>query len=100
MENGNLEAYLRDMVAGRHCSQNRSESGEGCLNNSLSRGFARVKALAMATLTVVARSKKKEKVDGSNESQMILLGYYMKFGPRNQESCINLGINGCDTVGR
>ena len=36
----------------------------------------------MAALAVEARSKKKGKVDGSNESEMMLLGYYIKFGPR------------------
>jgi hypothetical protein len=36
----------------------------------------------MAALVVKARSKKKGKVNGSNESEMILLGYYIKFGPR------------------
>jgi len=35
METRNLKAYLRNMVAGRHCSQDGSESKEGYLNNSL-----------------------------------------------------------------
>ena len=34
----------------------------------------------MVALVVEARSKKKGKVDGPNESEMILLGYYIKFG--------------------
>ena len=33
-------------------------------------------------MAALARSKKKGKVDGPNESEMILLGYYIKFGPR------------------
>ena len=36
----------------------------------------------MVALVVEAHSKKKGKVDGPNESEMILLGYYIKFGPR------------------
>ena len=36
----------------------------------------------MAALVVEARLKKKGKVDGPNESEMILLEYYIKFGPR------------------
>ena len=35
LENGNLKAYLSDVVAGRHYSQNRFESEEGYLNDSL-----------------------------------------------------------------
>ena len=33
-------------------------------------------------LVVEARSEKKGKVDGPNESEMILLGYYIKFRQR------------------
>ena len=36
----------------------------------------------MVALVVEDRSKKKGKVDGPNESEMVLLGYYIKFGPR------------------
>ena len=36
----------------------------------------------MAALVVEARSKKKGKVDGPNESEIILLGHYIKFGLR------------------
>ena len=61
---------------------------------------ARVGVLVVAALVVEARSKKKGKVDGPNESKMILLGYYIKFGPRNQEQRIYFGINGCDIVSR
>ena len=59
-----------------------------------------VKALAMATLVVEACSRKKGKENRLNELVMILLGYYIKFGPRNQESRIYFGINDCDTVSR
>jgi len=51
--------------------------------NSSSRGkTARVGALVMAALVVKVRSKKKGKANGSSESEMILLGYYIKFGLR------------------
>ena len=33
-------------------------------------------------MVALALSKKKGKVDGPNESEMILLGHYIKFGPR------------------
>ena len=42
---------------------------------------ARVGALVAAALVVEARSKKKGKINGPNESEMILLGYYIKFRP-------------------
>ena len=52
------------------------------MTSSSSRGkTARVGALVAVALVVEARSKK-GKVDGPNESEMILLGYYIKFGPR------------------
>ena len=35
LEDRNLEAYLGDVVAGRHCSQDGNESEGGYLNNSL-----------------------------------------------------------------
>ena len=35
LEGKNLEAYLRDVVDGRHCSQNRFESGEDRLDDGL-----------------------------------------------------------------
>ena len=51
--------------------------------SSSSRGkIASVGALVATALVVEARSKKKEKVDGPNESEMTLLGYYIKFRPR------------------
>ena len=53
------------------------------MTSSSSRGkTARVGALVAAALVVEARSKKKGKVNGPNESEMILLGYYIKYGPR------------------
>ena len=36
----------------------------------------------MAVLAVKVCLRKKGKVNGPNESEMILLGYYIKFGPR------------------
>ena len=43
----------------------------------------------MAALVVEARSNKKGKVNGPDESEMILLGYYVKFGPRiSRVTCI------------
>ena len=33
-------------------------------------------------LVAEARSKKKGEEDGPNESEMILMGYYIKLGPR------------------
>ena len=79
--------YLRDVVTGRHFSWNRSESKKRLhrndLTNSSSRGkTARVGPLVVADLVVEARSKKKGKVNRPNELEMILLGYYIKFGPR------------------
>ena len=56
--------------------------------------------MAIAALVVEACSRKKGKVNRLNELEMILLGYYIKFGPRNQEFCVYFGINGCDTVSR
>ena len=61
---------------------------------------ARVKALAMASLVVEACSRKKRKANGPSKLEKILLRYYTKFGPRNQESRVYLGMNGCDTVSR
>ena len=50
--------------------------------SSSSRGkTARVRALVAAALVVEARSKK-GKANGPSESEMILLRYYIKFGPR------------------
>ena len=54
----------------------------------------------IAALVVEACSRKKGKVNGPGELEIILLGYYIKFGLRNQELCVYFGINGCDTVSR
>jgi len=62
--------------------------------------IARVGALVVAALVVEACSKKKGKANGPNELEMVLLGYYIKFGPRNQESRVSFRINGYDTVRR
>ena len=51
-------------------------------------------------MTVEVCSRKKGKVGRSSELEMILLGYYIKFRPRNQEFCVYFEINGCDTVSR
>ena len=56
--------------------------------------------MAIAALVVEACSRKKEKANRLNELEMILLGYYIKFGARNQESRVYFGINSCDTVSR
>jgi len=87
LKGGNLETYLRDAITGRHFGWNRSESEKRLqrndLTNSSSRGkTARVGALVVAALVVEARLKKKGKANGSNELEMILLGYYIKFRPR------------------
>ena len=48
--------------------------------NSSSRGrTARVGALVVAALVVEARLKKKGKANKLSESEIILLGYYIKF---------------------
>ena len=85
-----METYLRDVVTSRHFSWNRSKSKKRLrrndLTNSSSRGkIARVEALLVASLVVEARSKKKGKANGLSELEMILLGYYIKFGPRISE---------------
>ena len=54
----------------------------------------------MTALVVEACSRKKGKVNGPSELEMILLGYYIKFEPRNQELRVYFRINGCDMVSR
>ena len=54
----------------------------------------------MVAFVVEACSRKKGKVNRPSELEIILLGYYIKFRPRNQESRVNFRINGCDTVRR
>ena len=60
------------------------------MTSSSSKGkTARVGALVAVALVVEARSRKKGKVNGPNELEMILLGYYIKFGPRiSRVTCI------------
>ena len=88
-----METYLKDVVTGRHFSWYRSESKKRLqrndLMNSSSRGkTARVGALVVVALDVEACSKK-GKANGPNESKMILLEYYIKFGPRiSRVTCI------------
>ena len=87
MKGGNLDTYLRDVVIGCHFSWNRSESKKRLQRNDLTNGSSRGKtagvgALVVVTLVVEARLKKKGKVNGPSESEMILLGYYIKFRPR------------------
>ena len=59
-----METYLSDVVAGRHCSWNRSKSEKGLQKSNLkkqleqSRETTRVGALVVAALVVEARSKK------------------------------------------
>ena len=48
-----------------------------------SRRQTRVKALVVAVLIVEACSREKEKVSRPSKLEMILLGYYIEFGPRN-----------------
>ena len=81
-----METYLRDVVTGRHFSWNRSEfkkklQRNDLMNNSSRGKTARVGALMAVALVVEARLKNKGKANGPNESEMILLGYYIKFGP-------------------
>ena len=56
--------------------------------------------MAMAASTAKMCSRKKGKANGPSELEMILLGYYIKLGPRSQESRVCLEINGCDMVNR
>ena len=51
------------------------------MSNSSRGKTARVRALVAAALVVESCSKK-GKVDRPNGSEMILLGYYIKFGPK------------------
>ena len=83
-----METYFRDVVTGRHFSWNRSESEKGLQRNDLTSSSSRVEktarvgALVVAALVVEAHLKKKGKANGPSESEMILLGYYIKFRPR------------------
>ena len=46
----------------------------------------------MAASTIKICSRKKWKANGPSELEKILLGYYIRLGPRNQGSHIYLGI--------
>ena len=52
----------------------------------------------MAALVVEACSRKNGKVNRSSELEIMLLGYYIKFGSSNHESHVYFRINGYDTV--
>ena len=54
----------------------------------------------MAALTVEVCSRKKGKVSRPSELEMILLGYYIEFGPRDQEPYVYFGMSGCNMVNR
>ena len=54
----------------------------------------------MTASAVTICSRKKGKAKRPSELEMILLGYYIKLGPRSQESRVRRGINGCDMVNR
>ena len=45
----------------------------------------------MAALAIKICSRKKGKANGPSELKMILLGYYIRLRPRNQESRVYLG---------
>ena len=90
--NGNSKAYLRDMVAGHHCSRNGLESEEDRSNKRWGIRLARVKALAMAASAVRICSRKKGKANRPSKLEEILLGYYIRLRLRSQESCVYLRI--------
>ena len=46
----------------------------------------------MVALAVKICSRKKEKANGPSELEKILLGYYIRLGPRSQESRVYLRI--------
>ena len=54
----------------------------------------------MVTLAVEVCSRKKEKVSRSSELEMILMEYYIEFGPRDQEPCVYFGMSGYNTMNR
>ena len=51
-----------------------------------------VEAFVMAASAVKICSRKKEKANGPSKLENILLGYYIRLEPRNQESRIYLEI--------
>ena len=54
----------------------------------------------MAALAVEVSSTKKGEVSKPSELEMILLGYYIEFGPRSQGPCVYFEMSGCNTVNR
>ena len=50
-----------------------------------------------AVLTVEACLREMGKVSRPSKLKMILLGYYIEFGLRNQEPCVYFGMSGCNT---
>ena len=54
----------------------------------------------VAVLTVEACSGEKGKVSRPSKLEMILLGYYIEFGPRSQELCVYFEMSGCNTGNR
>ena len=54
----------------------------------------------MAALVDRTCSKKKGEVNWPSGLKMILLGCYIEFGPKSQESRVCFRISGCNTVSR
>ena len=54
----------------------------------------------VAALVDRACSKKKGEVNRSGGLKMILLGCYIEFGPKSQESRVCFGIGGCNAMSR
>ena len=52
----------------------------------------------MAASAVKICSRKKGKANRPSKLEKMLLGYYIRLGPRSQKSRVYLGINGCDMV--
>ena len=51
-------------------------------------------------MTVEVCLRKKEKVSRPSKLEMILLGYYIEFGPRNQEPHVYFGMSSCNAGDR
>ena len=56
--------------------------------------------MAVVALIVEVYSRKKGKVSRLSDLEMILLGYYIEFGLRDQEPCIYFGMSGCNMGNR
>ena len=52
----------------------------------------------VAALVIEACSKKKGKVNRPSGLKVILLGCYIKFAPKSQESRVCFGIGGCNAM--